>query len=67
MTVNTNNGERQTITPLKALTDYFQTGDGKRPMATWRDEIKVLKESMTDTDYRAFASEVAAALGKTLA
>jgi hypothetical protein len=64
MTVNTN-GDRPTTTPLKALTDVFQTGDGKRPMTVWRDEIKALKESMTPEEYAAFAELAAQSLGKT--
>jgi hypothetical protein len=29
---------------LKTLTDYFNTGEGKRPMADWAKEIKALSE-----------------------
>lgn len=29
-------------TTLKALTDYFNEGDGKRPLKDWSDEIKAL-------------------------
>ena len=29
-------------TTLKALTDYFNEGDGKRPLKDWSEEIKAL-------------------------
>lgn len=30
---------------LKALTDYFNVGDGKRPLSEWSKEVKALKPS----------------------
>lgn len=62
MTVNTNGAERQTITPLKALTDFFNSGEGKRPMTDWRNEIKAL----SDEEKAELAAGAAEALGKTL-
>ena len=32
------------VTVLKALTSYFNEGDGKRSMTQWRDEIKALSD-----------------------
>ena len=52
----------ETITPLKALTEFFNTGDGKRPMKAWADEVKAL----SDTEKAELASEAAKALGKQL-
>lgn len=30
------------VTTVKALTNYFNEGEGKRPLPQWRDEIKAL-------------------------
>lgn len=51
-----------TITTLKALTDYFNQGDGKRPMKAWAEEVKAL----TPEEKAELAAGAAEALGKTL-
>lgn len=30
-------------TVLKTLTDYFNEGDGKRPLVDWAEEVRALK------------------------
>ena len=30
------------VSPLKVLTDYFNVGEGKRPMKEWAAEVKAL-------------------------
>ena len=32
----------ETKSTLKALTDYFNEGDGKRPLKEWAEEVKAL-------------------------
>ena len=52
----------ETITALKALTEYFNSGDGKRPMKAWADEVKALSPA----EKQELAEGAATALGKTL-
>lgn len=52
----------ETISTLKALTDYFNQGDGKRPMKAWSDEIKALSPA----EKQELAAGAAEALGKQL-
>lgn len=47
------------ITPLKALTEFFQDGDGKRPMRDWAAEVKALSPA----EKTELATEAAVALG----
>jgi hypothetical protein len=47
------------ITPLKALTEFFQDGDGKRPMRDWAAEVKALSPA----EKTELATGAAAALG----
>lgn len=51
-----------TITTLKALTDYFNQGDGKRPMKAWSEEIKALSPA----EKLELATGAAEQLGKQL-
>lgn len=49
-------------TVLKTLTDYFNTGDGKRPLADWAKEVRAL----SDTEKRDLAEGVSAITGEPL-
>lgn len=49
-------------TVLKVLTDYFNTGEGKRPTREWAQEIKALSTE----EKRALAEGVCAITGDTL-
>ncbi len=49
------------ISPVKALNDYFNTGDNKKPLADFAKEVKAL-----NPDEKAELAEGAAnAMGKT--
>jgi len=52
----------ETISALKALTDYFNTGEGKRPMKEWSAEIKALSPE----EKQELAEGATLALGKQL-
>jgi len=49
--------------PLKLLTDYFNVGDGKRPLADWAKEVRAL----SDAEKLELATGVAAITGDTVA
>lgn len=51
------------VTAVQALTNYFNTGDGKRPTKDWRDEI----QAFTPEERRALAEQVCKVTGDTLA
>lgn len=38
----------ETKTPLKILTDFFNVGDGKRPLKDWAAEVKALSQAEKD-------------------
>ncbi len=50
------------ITVTKALTSFFNVGEGKRATATWGKELKAL----TDGEKRELAEQVVAVTGDTL-
>lgn len=50
------------VTVLKALTGYFNVGDGKRSMAEWQGELKAL----TAEEKRELAEGVCAVTGDEL-
>lgn len=49
-------------TPLKAIAEYFNTGDGKRPLQQFADEIKAL----TPEEKRELAQGACDVMGWTL-
>lgn len=49
-------------TVLKTLTDYFNEGEGKRPLKDWSEEVKALSSD----GKRELAEGVAAITGDTL-
>lgn len=49
-------------TILKTLTDYFNTGDGKRDLKTWGAEVRAL----SDAEKLELAEGVCAITGDTL-
>lgn len=51
------------LSMLKILTNYFNVGDGKVPMAAWSAELKAL----TPEEKRALAEGVCAITGDTIA
>jgi hypothetical protein len=49
-------------TILKTLTDFFNVGDGKRPLADWAKEVRAL----SDAEKRELAEGVSAITGDGL-
>lgn len=50
------------LTALKILTNYFNVGDGKRPLKDWSEEIKAL----SDPEKKDLTVGVCAITGDTL-
>lgn len=50
-------------TVLKVLTDYFNSGDGKRPVSEWAKEVKALSAA----EKQQLAEGVCAITGDTIA
>lgn len=52
-----------TVTPLKALSNFFNTGEKKKPLREFAQELKELSED----EKTELATLAAAAMGQTLA